>query len=441
LSIASCSDSEQPISVPSLSNISEITVLDISNNRNASDIEVNFKKQEDTQQILEYRVFLIKSNLSNDFSINDAESSSTYSRAQPEDIFPVEGLMLATGATDTEGDLISDQESYIIGVLSVSTNQEIASNAFLKTTTPFQLKNNNLIKNHTQQLQLGMGSLSMDNEGNIYMGTHDIIESDLFGGTEKLFPVIKISESGAPQEYTQPFTGLGGNDFDASGNLYQTILRTGRILKISDQGVVTELIKEEDDRGFKLESVDGIYVDHDQNVFVVDVATNSVVIITPEGLSSQFAQIPPYARGITGDENGNLYISHNTEEGLITKVDATGNVSRFAMVPALFPLNYQLEFLQWIGYIKYRDQELYITSPSTNKIFKIDMAGSVSLFAGSGFRFKPRGGALTANLNRPYGLVFNNEENTLFISGSADLEPRHTQSSMPSAIWKIELVE
>ena len=435
-----CSDTGEEETLSPIDNVSNITVQDNGNSGNASDIEVNFRKQTETTEIREYRVFLSKTNNAASFDIKVAQNSIAYESALPEDIFPVQGLALTSDFVDTDGDKIIEQESYIVSVLSVAKDNKMFSDAFLKTSSPFQIRKNNLIKNHTQILEVGMGSLAIDASDNLYMATNNII-SEINNGEEQIYPVFIISEGGDTQIFTEPFALLGGNDIDSEGSLYQSILKTGKVIKINKQGEALDFIKEDDDRGFKLESADGIYIDGEDQIFVLDEASNSVVRVNKEGVGSLLTNIPPKAKGITGDENGNLYISHNSEEGLISKVSTDGTVSELARVPTLFPENYQLEFLQWLGYIKYHEGQLYVTSPSTNKVFNVSMTGGVTHFAGSGFRFKPRGGAITANLNRPHGLAFSQDGTTLYISGSADTEPRHTQSSSPSIIWSIELVE
>lgn len=437
---SACSDTASEESLIPLANVSDIVILDNSNNGDGSDIEVNFDKQTETTDIREYRVFLTKVSAAGSFDMITAQSSSAYETALPEDIFPVQGLELTSDFVDTDGQEITEQGSYIISVLSVAKDSEIFSDAFLKTSSPFQIRKNNIIKNHTEALDIGMGSLAIDGSDNLYMATNNVI-SELSNDSEPTFPVFIISESGDAQSFSEPFTVLGGNDIDSEGNLYQSILKTGNLVKINQQGEPIDFINNDDERGFKLESVDGVFIDENDQIFVLDLMSNSVVRINQEGIASQFATVAPQAKGITGDESGNLYISHNSEEGLISRVSSEGVVSKLARVPTLFPENYQLEFLQWLGYIKYHEGSLYVTSPSTNKVFRVSMNGDVSLFAGSGFRFKPRGGATTANLNRPHGLAFSHDGTTLYISGSADTEPRHTQSSTPSIIWSIELVE
>ena len=157
--------------------------------------------------------------------------------------------------------------------------------------------------------------------------------------------------------------------------------------------------------------------------------------------SSVFAAGSNCPRGITGDENGNLYISHNDESGTITKITSDGTVSVLATIPTHKPATYPLEFIMWVGYITYHKGNLYVAGQSTDRIYKISLEGEVSVFAGSGQRGIPRGGALTADLNRPVGLAFSEDGNRLFVSGCTDVVPQHTQASTPSKIWEIQVVE
>ena len=57
-----CSDTGEEETLSPIDNVSNITVQDNGNSGNASDIEVNFRKQTETTEIREYRVFLSKTN-------------------------------------------------------------------------------------------------------------------------------------------------------------------------------------------------------------------------------------------------------------------------------------------------------------------------------------------------------------------------------------------
>ena len=123
-----CSDTGEEETLSPIDNVSNITVQDNGNSGNASDIEVNFRKQTETTEIREYRVFLSKTNNAASFDIKVAQNSIAYESALPEDIFPVQGLALTSDFVDTDGDKIIEQESYIAVSythLTLPTNREV----------------------------------------------------------------------------------------------------------------------------------------------------------------------------------------------------------------------------------------------------------------------------------------------------------------------------
>ena len=95
----------------------------------------------------------------------------------------------------------------------------------------------------------------------------------------------------------------------------------------------------------------------------------------------------------------------------------------------------------WVGHITYYNSNLYVCGMSTDRVYKVTMVGKVEVFAGSGERGIPRGGALTAKLNRPYGFAWNPNGTKLYISGSGDVTPQHVQGSLPGKIWVINIAE
>ena len=436
--LISCGDMGGGGSVELLQNISNITVDDIGNAGNGSDLEINFEKQNDVSFISEYRIMIIKTSKASSYNIDKAENlaDNLYAPAAPTDIIPVMGLILKADSRDTDGELINENESYRVGVLSVSVDLGLRSNVFLMSSESFSLSNNNLLTNHGRTINFGGGSISIDANDNLYMGSYNVLD-EFLDDAEDVYPVIKIGSTGNSDEFSLPFDLLGGNDVSDNDELFQTELKTGKILKIDGQGNVAEF----ELTGYNLNSADGLFIDIEKNMFVVDPRVNTIAKISPDGNSERYVMVPNQPKGICGDELGNLYVSHNSAEGLISKISPDGDVSNFAVVPVKRPENYDLEFLQWQGYITYHKEKLYVASMSADRIYQIDMSGNVTPFVGSGKRGIPRGGALTADLNRPIGLAFSSDGGTLYISCSADNNPVHTQSSEPTAIYKVDIIE
>ena len=435
LCIISC---QEDVPLIDLDIVSEIVVNDNGNEGNGSDIEVNFRKQPNSEDVGRYRVFVLKDNGSTSFDVNAAldVNQPAYIEAQASDVFPLRGIKLSSQTTDVDGELINENTSYRIAVASLPKNEETHSAVLNIATSNFQLSVNNQVNDQSREMSAGAGSLIVDNEDNLIMADYNIIE-DLSNTPGRVSQMQLIRPDGQTIAFKNELPLLGGNFYDQKGNFYQSILANGEILKIDSEGNQTFI--EIDSRGF--ENPDGLYVDESDNIFVVDSDIGKLIKIDPNGETLEIADVSGNPRGITRDDEGNFYVSMNNEDGRIVKIDPFGNTTTFAHVPTFVPPSYQLEFIMWVGYIQYFENNLYVAGMSTDKIYKIDMAGNVSVFAGSGTRLLPRGGANTAHFNRPIGLAFSNDGSQLFVSGCLDIAPQHTQASSPSKVYAIELLE
>ena len=193
--------------------------------------------------------------------------------------------------------------------------------------------------------------------------------------------------------------------------------------------------------GTQLSHPDGIYVDKQGNVFITNQRSGNLIKVDPSGVATIFAALGNRPKGITADEDGNLYVSHNHESGRISKITPDGQVTTLASIPTYKDEAYILEYLMWVGYLTYHEGFLYVAGMSTDRIYQVSLAGEVKVFAGSGQRGVPRGDASRANLNRPLGLAFSEDGQTLYISGCTDNTPSHTQYTTPGKVWKMELVD
>ena len=436
-----CSDSgEDPLIFdgPSLEKVKNIVVQDNGNVNDASDIEVNFDEQIDQSNIAEYRVMAIKAESANAFSVDDAVQLSTdrYGSVTPANIFPLKGLSYSSSSLDVDGEVIHSDQEYRFAVLSVPIDGELNSPSLLIDPEAFQLTINNQVVNHTGEFEGGAGSISIDDNDNLYMGSYNIV-THLVGDETPAYPVYRIRTDGGVTEYTSPFGLLAGNAFDAQSNLYQAVRFDESIAKISPDGQ-TEIIKAE---GALLSDTEGIFVGGDGSLFVVNARVGFVGKVNADGSGEVFADVGNNPRGITGDESGNLYVSHNNESGEIMKITPDGEVTTIANIPTYRPPDYTLDYLMWVGYLTYHAGNLYVAGMSTDRVYKVGLDGGVEVFAGSGRRGVPRGGTLTANLNRPIGLAFSQDGSSLYISVCTDTTPQHTQATTPVRVLEIQIVE
>lgn len=434
LILTSCANNEDPLPIDL---VTDIIVSDNGNEGNASDIEVNFTKQIPTENIREYRVFLVKSSLLNNISEDEINSltEDRYASAMPEEVFPVQGIMFTESILDFHGDLIKVEESYIAGVISVSMDPGSFSNSIQYSEMEFQLTNNNIIFSYSDEMEAGAGSISINSNGILFMADYDVI-AQISNDTSLSHAVQRIDLSGSVTEFTSPLKLLTGNAIDSKDLLFQSTYLGEDIITIDEAGVIADIdIIKNSTGGY----TDGIYIDKNDIVYIVDPGSGFIYRKPPNGPIETVTSIRNNPRGITGDPDGNLYVSHNHEEGIISKISPDGMVTTLANLPTYVSPTYQLEFIMWIGYITYHEGSLYVAGTSTHQVFKVSMDGNVTVFAGSGERGIPRGDTRTANLNRPVGLAFSKDGKSLFISCSTDTTPQHTQYSTPSQVIVIGL--
>lgn len=413
-----------------------IVVADNGNAGDGSDLEVFISEQFENENIVEYRAIVVKAGNAS-LSLNEANGTAFYESAAPEDIFPIQGIEFTADSRDTDGDLIVENVDYIVGVVSVARDQKERSNSLLLSESPVRLFQNNQLSDFTRSFDGGAGSLARTSTGAIVMGDYNIIGELSDDGSEE-YSMFRFDNDGSVDILRGPYQLLGGNHGDSEGNVYQSILNQARVLKIGPNAEQLTIVLNNP----RVTGNDGVYVNDEQEMFVVNPGSATVLKWNLEtGENDTFARLAESPRGITADEAGNLYISHNLESGLISKITPEGEVSEFAQIPTFRPEFYTVEYLMWVGYLTYYDNALYVAGMSTDRVYKVSMTGEVSVFVGSGTRGIPRGGALTANLNRPKGVVFNEDGTTLYISGSTDIVPQHTQASTPAQIWEVSIVE
>ena len=101
-----------------------VSESDISNNGNGSDLEVNWIKQENESSIREYRILVMKVGRVQEMTLSSALDNTNYTTVDPSDVILFQGTFLTSGTTDTDGDLISEQHDYRIGILSLVKNRD-----------------------------------------------------------------------------------------------------------------------------------------------------------------------------------------------------------------------------------------------------------------------------------------------------------------------------
>ncbi len=429
---SSCSSNEPG---PPLYEVSNIVTSDNANNGNASDIEVNFDESTFVENTEEYRVFLIPESGLSSFDLEFAlmAGPEMYTAEIPEEVYPVQGIVLNESQLDTEGNAITDGQNYYTAVLTVSKNRSKNDHVLNISETIFSLSVNPFIEDHTSEMSVGAGSLvALDDQ--LFMGDYNVFSEfeDLLEGD---FVLKRIERSGSNNDFVQLSGVMGGNSITSQGEVVQSLTEYGIIVKIDPQGIQTTLL--ESDKFL----YDGVFVNANDEIFLVEKTDHQLLQLNSDGTTTLIAELPENPRGLTGDENGNFYVSHNSEEGIISKITSNGTVSTFATIPTYVSPNYLVEFFMWLGYITYHNDALYVVGTSVHTIYRIDMNGNVERFIGTEDRGVPRGDIRTAKLNRPMGIAISANGDFLYFSGGTDTHPSHTQYSVPSKIYKVNLLD
>ncbi|HSS98419.1 MAG TPA: hypothetical protein VLK33_15390 [Terriglobales bacterium] len=229
---------------------------------------------------------------------------------------------------------------------------------------------------------------------------------------------------------TTLFYQPGGMAFDSVGNLFVADLGNNRVRKINTSQIVSTIAggfvgdggsaKDASlNTGFNVH----IAFDANENLYIADTRNNRVRKVTPSGIISTFAGtgITAYSgdggpatsaalnqpNSVTVDNQGNVFIA-DTGNGVIRKVDGSGNISTFA-TPGPFG------FLSTVtaGLTTDPAGNLY-TTDGLSVVWKIDQFGNASIFAGVQFQSGFNGDgipATQATLNFPSGLAFDQNGN------------------------------
>lgn len=205
------------------------------------------------------------------------------------------------------------------------------------------------------------------------------------------------------------FKAPRGLAFDSSGNLYISDWNHA-IRKISSNSTVSAFAGGSsgvagyiDGSGASamLNEPYELIFDTSGNLYVADRYNHVIRMVTPSGIVSTFAGTGTAGSGngyrtiatfydpvgLAFDSTGNLYVS-DCQNSVVRKIDTTGMVTRFAGTGSQGNTNaYRTSALFYCPWGLAFDSagNLYVTESSNNDVRKIDLNGTVTMYAGSIF--------------------------------------------------------
>ena len=235
---------------------------------------------------------------------------------------------------------------------------------------------------------------------------------------------------------------------DSAGNLYIADTSNHRIVRADIVGTITTFAGT-GARGFSgdggpavqalLNDPFGVAVDTDGNLYIADTSNHRIARVDIAGTITTFAgtgekgfsgdggpavqALLDRPRGVAVDGAGNLYIADSFNQR-IRRVDIAGTITTFAGTgekgfsgdggPAV-----QTLLNDPFGVAVDTDGNLYIADTSNHRIARVDIAGTITTFAGTGEKgFSGDGGpAAQALLNGPFGVAVDGAGN-LYIADS-----------------------
>ena len=270
-------------------------------------------------------------------------------------------------------------------------------------------------------IDAGTGGLNIDNKGRLY--TADFgwrLDGRGKGGNF----IHRVTPDGKSELFCTKMRGASGNTFDSDGNLYQSSIGGNFISKISPDGTVTDFCKS------GLRSPVGLCFDSRGELFACNCGSNSIQKISTNGKSKLFCNSPllKCPNGITVGPDDMIYVC-NFGNGDVIQINPKGDASKLASLPG-----------KNNGHLIYHRGFLYVLARTDCRIYQIDLAGRVAVFAGNGKRGKLDGAALESSFSLPNSLIISPDEKWMYVNETSPIVGDHRILG-PTRIRRIELVD
>lgn len=411
----SCGGDDESNGPASLKEVSSLSIVDIANNNNASDIQVYLTQDQEGISVDEYRLILVKEDKASSF---DVEAANNIPPASYWTItVDTTDLVVSSALKDADGDDVEEETSYVAFILSVKGSSG-SKNLLSRPSSDLTLERKSAIRNIGTYFNAGSGGMDTDANGNILMGD--------FGASLNGTPgtlVYQITPSGEVSVFANGLVGASGNDFDSKGVFYQANIAGGTISKLTSTGSVSTFASN------TLQSPVGITFDKDDMMYVANCGGNDISLITPSGSASKYVSSNRFncPNGITVDNEGNLYVS-NFGNGDVLRVTPDKVVTKLVTLPGGNN-----------GHILFHNDLLWVVDRGGHAIYKVTTGGVSTKFAGNGSRGNKNGSLDKSSLSLPNDISFSPDGRFMYIN---DTDPSASGGEIsPVIIRAIEIIE
>lgn len=270
-------------------------------------------------------------------------------------------------------------------------------------------------------IEAGSGGLNIDKAGNLYAADFG---SRLDGQGTGGHRIYRVSPDGQSHVFYDQLRGGSGNTFDSAGNLFQSSIGGGFITKISPSGQGEVYCN----KGLK--SPVGVVANEAGELFVCNCGSNTIQKISAGGESKVFCDSPllKCPNGITRGTDGMMYVC-NFGNGDVVQIDRNGNANKLATLPG-----------NNNGHLIFHQGFLYVLARTDCRVYRVDLAGRVEVFAGSGKRGKDDGVAKEATFSLPNSLIVSPDGKYMYVNEVSPTEGDH-RILAPTRIRRIELLK